>query len=87
MNERCIGFARDAGVEPDPDRWPQLKRALLFGPLAAISFRLSGPDALPDAAERFAAEAAEFGAITSPELRAEEEQMLKALNRHQTAAI
>ena len=45
-------LAREAGVEPDLSRWPELARALLFGPLSAVSFRLSGPDSLPEAAER-----------------------------------
>ena len=73
MHRRCIAFARDAGVEPELERWPELTRALLFGPLAAISFRLSGPDALPDAAVRLAAEAAEFGAVTSPQFTVDEQ--------------
>jgi hypothetical protein len=42
-----------------------MRRALLFGPLAPSCFRLEGPDALPDAAARFARDAAAFGAITS----------------------
>ena len=45
-------LAREAGVEPDPGRWPRLARALLFGPQSPASFRLDGPDALPDAARR-----------------------------------
>ena len=79
MSEMCLLFARLAGVEPDVDQWPELKRALLFGPLTPISFRLSGPDALPDAPQRFAAEAAEFGLITSPELTESEQEMLVTL--------
>lgn len=86
MGEMCIGFARDAGVEPDPEQWPKLKRALFFGPLAPVSFRLSGPDALPDAAERFAEEAAEFGAVDSPELTGEQEEQLRALYACKAAA-
>src|SRR6187549_649202 len=65
MNVAALGFARAAGVEPRVDDWPELRRALLFGPLAPSQFRLQGPDALPDAAERFARDAAAFGAITS----------------------
>jgi len=65
MNVAALGFARAAGVEPQVDDWPHLRRALLFGPLAPSQFRLQGPDALPDAAERFARDAAAFGAITS----------------------
>jgi hypothetical protein len=72
-------FAREGGVEPDPARWPALARALLFGPQSPVSFRLEGPDALPGAARRVAEEAAAFGAITGPELTAEEAAQLDAL--------
>jgi hypothetical protein len=65
MNLAAITFARAAGVEPHPEDWPELDRALLFGPLAPSCFRLEGPDALPDAPARFAHDAAAFGAITS----------------------
>jgi dimethylaniline monooxygenase (N-oxide forming) len=68
MNLAAIMFARAAGVEPTLERWPDLRRALLFGPLAPSCFRLEGPDASPDAAPRFAADAAEFGAITGNQL-------------------
>lgn len=78
MNLVALAFARAAGVEPHLDNWPQLRRALLFGPLAPSCFRLEGPDALPDAPERFAREAAAFGAITSNEMT-EREQAYFAL--------
>lgn len=65
LNLAAIAFARAAGVEPRLEDRPDLRRALLFGPLAPSCFRLDGPDALPGAAERFAHEAARFGAITS----------------------
>ena len=68
MNLVALTFARAAGVEPRLDNWPQLRRALLFGPLAPSCFRLEGPDAQPDAPARFARDAAAFGAITSNEL-------------------
>ena len=68
MNLATLTFARAAKVEPHLENWPQLRRALLFGPLAPSSFRLEGPDALPDAADRFACDAAAFGAITSNDL-------------------
>ena len=68
MNLVALAFARAAGVEPRLENWPDIRRALLFGPLAPSCFRLEGPDALPDAATRFAREAAVFGAITSNEL-------------------
>lgn len=73
MNLAALAFARAAGVEPHLENWPQLRRALLFGPLAPSCFRLEGTDALPDAPERFAREAAEFGAITSNELTEREQ--------------
>jgi cation diffusion facilitator CzcD-associated flavoprotein CzcO len=72
MNLAAVMFARAAGVEPQLDSWPGLQRALLFGPLAPSCFRLEGPDALPDAAARFAREAAAFGAIIDNELTTRE---------------
>ena len=72
MNLVALSFARAAGVEPTLENWPELHRALLFGPLAPSCFRLEGPDALPDAAVRFARDAAAFGAITSNVLTARE---------------
>jgi hypothetical protein len=74
MDLAALTFARAAGVEPNLDNWPQLRRALVFGPLAPSCFRLEGPDALPDAAERFARDAARFGAITSNEMTEREER-------------
>jgi hypothetical protein len=68
MNLAALTFARAAGVEPRLDDWAELRRALLFGPLAPSSFRLGGPDALPEAPARFARDAAAFGAVTSNEL-------------------
>ena len=65
MNLAVLTFARAAGVEPHLENWPDLQRALLFGPLAPSCFRLEGPDALPDAQARFVRDAAAFGAITS----------------------
>ncbi|OBH99559.1 NAD(P)/FAD-dependent oxidoreductase [Mycobacterium sp. E2733] len=81
LNLAAIAFARAAGVEPHLDNWPQLRRALLFGPLAPSCFRLEGPDALTDAPERFAREAARFGAITSHDLTEREIQYWEALHR------
>ncbi len=68
MNIAALQFARAAGVEPHLESWPDIRRALLFGPLAPSCFRLEGPDALPDAQARFTRDAAAFGAITSNEL-------------------
>jgi dimethylaniline monooxygenase (N-oxide forming) len=81
MNVVALGFARAAGVEPSLNRWPELFRALLFGPLAPSCFRLEGPDALPDAPARFARDAAEFGAITSNELSERERRYWSLLDR------
>lgn len=74
MNLIAVAFARAAGVEPDLVNWPQLRRALLFGPLAPSCFRLEGPDALPDAADRFVRDAAAFGAITDEEFSEREQR-------------
>ena len=65
MNLAALTLARAAGVEPRLENWPEIRRALLFGPLAPSCFRLEGPDALPDAQMRFVRDAATFGAITS----------------------
>ncbi|OAN38958.1 flavin-containing monooxygenase [Mycolicibacterium iranicum] len=73
MNLAALTFARAAGCEPNLDRWPELRRALLFGPLAPSCFRLEGPDALPGAAEMFTRDAAAFGAITSNEMTPREQ--------------
>lgn len=81
MNLAALAFARAAGVEPDPARWPQLRRALLFGPLAPSCFRLEGPDALPDAADRFARDAAAFDAITDALLTEREQRYLDMVER------
>jgi dimethylaniline monooxygenase (N-oxide forming) len=74
MNLAALTFARAAGVEPHLENWPELRRALLFGPLAPSCFRLEGPDALPDAPARFARAAAAFGAITSNEMTKREQR-------------
>lgn len=80
MNLAALTFARAAGVEPDVSRWPHLRRALLFGPLAPSSFRLQGPDSLPEAADRFTRDAAAFGAITSPDLTDGERALLSSVD-------
>ena len=80
MNLVATTFARAAGVEPDPDAHPALRRGLLFGPLAPSQYRLTGPDALPDAAERFADDAAAFGAITDPAFTEREARYLALLD-------
>jgi dimethylaniline monooxygenase (N-oxide forming) len=79
MHLMALLFAREANVEPDLTAWPQLARALLFGPLSAISFRLSGPDRLLDAGERIATEAKALGTVVSPRFSSEEVAQLQAL--------
>lgn len=85
MNLAAVAFARAAGCEPQPQRWPDLRRALLFGPLAPSCFRLQGPDAMPDAADTFLRDAAAFGAITSNELTERERAYLALLEPDQQA--
>lgn len=75
MHVLALLFARNAGVEPDLGRWPDLERALLFGPLSPASFRLQGPDSLDDAPALTAAAAASFGGIASPEMDDEEREL------------
>ncbi len=72
MHVMALLFARNASVEPDPDRWPELRRALLFGPLSPASFRLVGPDRRADAATRTMADATLFGCLASPSMTDEE---------------
>lgn len=86
LQELAVFFARRAGVEPALDRWPQLERALLFGPLSPVSFRLQGPDRLEDAPARVAEAAALFGAIRSPDFTPEELQ-LRAMIMAPAAAV
>jgi len=80
MNVAALTFARAAGVEPTVRHWPELRRALLFGPLTPSSFRLEGPDALPDAPARFARDAAAFGAVTSNQFTEREQRYWSMLN-------
>ncbi len=90
MQAMALMFSRLTGVEPDVEQYPQLMRALMFGPLSPPSFRLTGPDALPDAAERYAADAATCGAFTSPQMTDEEraryESLMRALEAKAEAA-
>jgi dimethylaniline monooxygenase (N-oxide forming) len=43
MHSAALLFAREAGVEPEVHRWPELARALFFGPLSPISFLQKNP--------------------------------------------
>lgn len=79
MHLMALLFAREAGAEPDLRRWPRLARALLFGPLSAVSFRLSGPDSLPEAGERIMAEAKALGTVGSSEFSGEQVAQLRTL--------
>jgi dimethylaniline monooxygenase (N-oxide forming) len=79
MHRMALLFAREAGVEPDLTAWPRLARALLFGPLSAISFRLSGPDHLHDIEARIAAEARAVGAAVGPSFSNEQVSQLQDL--------
>jgi flavin-binding monooxygenase-like protein len=72
-------FSRAAGVEPELDRWPDLARPLMFGPLTPMSFRMSGRDSLPDAPQRFAAEVQAFGCMPSNQLALMQIGQLQAL--------
>jgi hypothetical protein len=78
-HQLALLFAREAGVEPEISQWPGLARALLFGPLTAVSFRLSGPDALPGVAWDVMTEAGRSGAITGPVLTDVEKARLAKL--------
>jgi len=81
MNAAALMFAANAGVEPDPAKWPKLERALLFGPLSAVSFRLTGPDALGEAETRSQQAATAFGAISGAEFTAEEHGICTMISR------
>lgn len=79
MHVMALAFARLGGVEPRLEAWPELERALLFGPLSPASLRLSGPDPLDDAAARTAADAAAFGHVTTPQFAPDEAGLRAAL--------
>lgn len=79
LHAMALVFARAAGVEPELRQWPELVRELLFGPLTPISFRLSGPDSLPEAARRVVEEARIFGAVPTSALTPEQKAQLQAL--------
>jgi len=79
LHVAALMFARAAQVEPDLERWPELARALMFGPLAPVSFRLSGRDALVDAPQRFTDQVQCFDCMTSNELAPMQIGQLQAL--------
>jgi len=79
MHRVAIDFARDASVEPEIERWPELARILFFGPLSPISFRLSGRDSLPDAPQRTFEDAFVFGIAPTSQLTTEQCARLQSL--------
>jgi len=81
VHQMALAFSREIGTEPQLSANPELTRATLFGPLAAVSFRIWGPEPLPEAAGRFQKEAREFGAVPTPELTPAQEEQLQALER------
>ena len=52
-NALALTLSEQLGVAPEPIDWPDLCEPLLFGPMLPPRYRLSGPGAKPDAAERF----------------------------------
>lgn len=79
FHDMVLLFADAAGVAPDLAAKPELAKALLFGPLAPVQFRMTGHGQLPDADKRYAAAVATFGCITSPELDEQQCQGLELL--------
>jgi dimethylaniline monooxygenase (N-oxide forming) len=72
-------IAHAAGVEPQLEAWPELASALLFGPMSAISYRLSGRDSLTHAAQVVAEDARAIGVAVSPEFTEEQCAQMQAL--------
>jgi hypothetical protein len=79
MQVLALLFAREAGVEPNLATRPDLLSTLLFGPLTPISFRLSGPDCLAEAAEGAVEAARTHGALTGEALSPDQHEMVRAL--------
>lgn len=79
MHQLAMMFARAIGAEPDPAEWPEIERALWFGPLCAAVFRLGGPNPLDRAAQLVARHAAEFGMIDSPRFTPLEQERLAGI--------
>ncbi len=53
-NSLALTLAEELGVAPNPEDWPELSEALMFGPLLPPRYRLSGPGAMDGAADLFA---------------------------------
>lgn len=79
MHQLALQFARPMGVLPNPADWPAQEQELLFGPLSATLFRVSGPDALPDALRVLQREAREFGMLDYQAFDGEELEYLERL--------
>ncbi len=79
FHDMVLLFAQAAGVAPDLVKRPALAKALLYGPLSPIQFRMDGHGSLPDAAEQFARAVAEFGCITTTQLTPPERGGLEML--------
>jgi cation diffusion facilitator CzcD-associated flavoprotein CzcO len=63
QNEMAIRFARLAGVDPGSVADPALQHVLAASATTGESFRIVGPDALPDAAATVAADLARYGPL------------------------
>jgi dimethylaniline monooxygenase (N-oxide forming) len=79
MHSMALLFAREVGAEPILTQHSELARALLFGPLTSVSFRLSGPDSLPDAPGRITADAREVRTVVGSQFSSEELTQLQVL--------
>ena len=55
-NMLALTLSEQLGVAPDPDAFPDLHDELLYGPMLPPRYRLTGPGAQPDAAERLLAQ-------------------------------
>lgn len=80
-NHAMLLFAREAGVDPQLHDWPDLARALLYGPMSAMTFRLSGRDSLPHAAQLVTEDARAYGVVASTDFTEEERAQLQGLAR------
>ena len=52
-NALALTLAEQLGVAPNPEDWPNLADALIFGPLLPPRYRLSGPGAMRGADDLF----------------------------------
>jgi len=67
QNEMALRFARLCGTDPTNVGDAAFQRMLKASATTAIMFRMVGPDALPDAQERFRAQFATFGPAVATE--------------------